>query len=88
VNLGTLCANLDSGISSHCYSLDPKSFILDIYQVNPRQLAPSVGITMTGFCHPGEILNFFFIDISDGAYIAATTSYYQGNTNIKKRRAS
>jgi hypothetical protein len=37
VNLGTSCANLDPGISSHYYSPDPKSFILDICRVNPRQ---------------------------------------------------
>jgi hypothetical protein len=51
-------------------------------------LAPTVGIATIRFCHPGEILNFFFIDINDGAYITATTSYYRGNTKIKKRKAS
>jgi hypothetical protein len=51
-------------------------------------LAPTVGTATTEFYYPGEILNFFFIDISDDAYIAATTSYYQGNTKTKKRRAS
>jgi hypothetical protein len=45
-----------------------------------------MGIAATEFCHPGEIPIFFFIDISNGAYIAATTSY-QDNTKIKKRRA-
>jgi hypothetical protein len=30
------------------YSLDPKSFILDICRVNPRQLAPTVGTLGVG----------------------------------------
>jgi hypothetical protein len=30
------------------YSPDPKSFILDICQVNPRQLAPTVGTLGVG----------------------------------------
>jgi hypothetical protein len=46
-----------------------------------------VGIVTTDFCHPDEIPNFFFIDISDGAYIAATISYFRGNMKIKKKGA-
>jgi hypothetical protein len=59
VNLGTSCANLDPGISNHCSSPDPKSIILDICRVNPRQLTPTVRIAATGFCNPGEILQLF-----------------------------
>jgi hypothetical protein len=59
-------------------------------------LAPTVGIAATGFCYLGGIFqlssrrsgNFFFIDINDGAYIAATMSYQPVNMKIKKRRES
>jgi hypothetical protein len=48
-------------------------------------LAPTMGIAMTKFYHPDEIPNFFIIDISDRAYIAATISYFRCNMKINKK---
>jgi hypothetical protein len=67
---------------------------LDICRVNPSSIDRGDRgdwILLSGrdpSTYPGEIPNFFFININDGAYIATTTSYYRGNTKIKKRRAS
>jgi hypothetical protein len=59
VNLGTSGANLDPGISSRCSSPDLSPSSRTFAELNPRQLAPTVGIAATGFCYPGGILQIF-----------------------------
>jgi hypothetical protein len=51
--------HLALGISIVAFSPILSTSSKDITKINPHQLAPTVGIAMTGFCHPDGILQLF-----------------------------